>query len=219
MITTAVQEREHYLNTSYGLKSWLLTKDHKRIGLLTLTDPITGLPYTLRTNTGNSVSEGIESYVEVNPFKILFARSRIGNISIFNSFAYIDAKYESGTFNQSGQSLRGNRVEYSPRTIERLGITYGLRSVSVTFLSSSISRSYGDANNTVSSSDADIGIIPAYRVMDISAVYKFRNYKFKAGLNNIADKHYFTKRTDEYPGPGIIPGAGRSYYISWAAKF
>jgi cytochrome c oxidase subunit 1 len=36
MITTAVQEREHYLNVSYGLKSWLLTKDHKRIGLLYL---------------------------------------------------------------------------------------------------------------------------------------------------------------------------------------
>ncbi|HVP30672.1 MAG TPA: cbb3-type cytochrome c oxidase subunit I [Myxococcota bacterium] len=36
MITTAVQEREHYLNASYGLKSWLLTKDHKRIGLLYL---------------------------------------------------------------------------------------------------------------------------------------------------------------------------------------
>src|ERR1041384_8147511 len=36
MITAAVQEREHYLNTSYGLKSWLLTKDHKRIALLYL---------------------------------------------------------------------------------------------------------------------------------------------------------------------------------------
>ena len=36
MITTAVQEREHYLNASYGIKSWLLTKDHKRIGLLYL---------------------------------------------------------------------------------------------------------------------------------------------------------------------------------------
>src|SRR5215813_5404944 len=36
MITAAVQEREHYLNASYGLKSWLLTKDHKRIGLLYL---------------------------------------------------------------------------------------------------------------------------------------------------------------------------------------
>src|SRR5262245_5545429 len=36
MITAAVQEREHYLNNGYGIKSWLLTKDHKRIGLLYL---------------------------------------------------------------------------------------------------------------------------------------------------------------------------------------
>ena len=36
MITAAVEEREHYLNASYGLKSWLLTKDHKRIALLYL---------------------------------------------------------------------------------------------------------------------------------------------------------------------------------------
>lgn len=36
MITAAAQEREHYLNSGYGLKSWLLTKDHKRIGLLYL---------------------------------------------------------------------------------------------------------------------------------------------------------------------------------------
>lgn len=36
MITAASTEREHFLNASYGLKSWLLTKDHKRIGLLYL---------------------------------------------------------------------------------------------------------------------------------------------------------------------------------------
>jgi cytochrome c oxidase subunit 1 len=36
MITAAAQEREHYLNASYGIKSWLLTKDHKRIALLYL---------------------------------------------------------------------------------------------------------------------------------------------------------------------------------------
>src|SRR6266404_2998035 len=28
--------REHYLNAGYGVKSWLLTKDHKRIALLYL---------------------------------------------------------------------------------------------------------------------------------------------------------------------------------------
>jgi len=36
MITEAAQEREHYLNASYGIRSWLLTKDHKRIALLYL---------------------------------------------------------------------------------------------------------------------------------------------------------------------------------------
>ncbi len=34
METAAVLERETYLNASYGLKSWLLTKDHKRIAVL-----------------------------------------------------------------------------------------------------------------------------------------------------------------------------------------
>ena len=29
-----MRERENYLNQEYGIKSWLLTTDHKRIALL-----------------------------------------------------------------------------------------------------------------------------------------------------------------------------------------
>jgi cytochrome c oxidase subunit I len=37
MATAAITaEREHYLNTDYGIRSWLLTTDHKRIALLYL---------------------------------------------------------------------------------------------------------------------------------------------------------------------------------------
>ncbi len=36
MITAAAEERDYLLNESYGIKSWLLTKDHKRIALLYL---------------------------------------------------------------------------------------------------------------------------------------------------------------------------------------
>src|ERR1039458_2623537 len=39
MATTAVNqsvEKENYLNAGYGLKSWLLTSDHKRIAILYL---------------------------------------------------------------------------------------------------------------------------------------------------------------------------------------
>src|SRR5215212_2246413 len=32
----ALEPREHYLNISYRVKSWLLTVDHKRIGILYL---------------------------------------------------------------------------------------------------------------------------------------------------------------------------------------
>ena len=31
-----IAPRVHYLNADYGVKSWLLTKDHKRIGILYL---------------------------------------------------------------------------------------------------------------------------------------------------------------------------------------
>jgi cytochrome c oxidase subunit 1 len=36
MITATVETRDNYLTHEYGVKSWLLTKDHKRIGILYL---------------------------------------------------------------------------------------------------------------------------------------------------------------------------------------
>jgi Fe(3+) dicitrate transport protein len=39
------------------------------------------------------------------------------------------------------------------------------------------------------------------------------------GINNLTNARYFTKRTDEYPGPGILPGIGRSVYASLGMKF
>ena len=32
----AGQRRSHYLNAEYGIRSWLLTRDHKRIAILYL---------------------------------------------------------------------------------------------------------------------------------------------------------------------------------------
>jgi Fe(3+) dicitrate transport protein len=39
------------------------------------------------------------------------------------------------------------------------------------------------------------------------------------GINNLTDARYFTKRTAEYPGPGILPGIGRSLYLGVRAAF
>jgi Fe(3+) dicitrate transport protein len=182
-----------------------------RIGLVTLTDA-GGNPYTYRTNTANSVHQGLETYVEFNPMKMFQKNFRFGTISFFDAFAYIDAKYVSGTF-------KGNAVEFAPNMINRFGMTWSVKRFSTTFLISRTSKSFADANNTVFSTDPTVGLIPGYEVMDWSASFRIKNYNIKFGVNNLADRKYFTLRTDEYPGPGIIPSTCRSFYVGLGAKF
>jgi Fe(3+) dicitrate transport protein len=180
-----------------------------RIGVV-LKQDAAGNDYTLRTNAANSVHKGIESYVEFNILKYLQASSKKG-LSLFNSFAWIDAKYTSGEF-------KGNRVEAAARIINRVGINYSSPHFSGTFQYNYTGDAFGDASNARTSSDPAAGYIPAYNVLDISATYKFANFQIKAGVNNITDRAYFTRRTDEYPGPGIIPAVGRSFYVGMALQ-
>ena len=46
-----------------------------------------------------------------------------------------------------------------------------------------------------------------------SAMLTAGAFKFRVGVNNLTNEKYFTKRTDEYPGPGIIPSATRTWYV------
>ncbi len=184
---------------------------NNRIGVVVLTDPSTGNQYSYRTNIANSVHKGIESYIEFNLLKYLNQKSKYG-LSIFNSFAYIDAKYTSGEF-------KGNRVEAAAKTINRVGLIFNCKQFSTTFQMNNVGDAYGDASNDKISKEPIAGYIPAYTVLDISTTYKVKNYAIKAGINNLSDKSYFTRRTDEYPGPGIIPSIGRNFYVGLSAKF
>ena len=198
---------KNYLNFDIGL---FYVAYNKRIGTV-LINPGTADEYTLRTNVANSVHKGLESYIEFNLLKYLNAASAKG-LSIFNSFAVTNAKYTTGEF-------KGNRVETSAKYINRVGLTYYDKKFSTTFQVNNIGDAYGDATNIKKSDDPVAGYIPAYTVLDISTTYRIARYSLRAGINNIADKAYFTRRTDEYPGPGIIPSTGRSYYIGISAKF
>ncbi|MBA3704778.1 MAG: TonB-dependent receptor [Bacteroidetes bacterium] len=201
-------ELKRFLNFDIGLFYMAFNKE---IGLVTLND-LNGNPYTYRTNVGNSVHKGLETYIEVNPFKLLNVKSRIGNISFFNSYAYVDAKYIEGPF-------KGKNEEMAPKNIDRLGIIYSYKKISTTFAISTVSESYSDANNTIISSDAMVGEIPANQIVDWSGTIRIKNYAIKMGINNLTDIKYFTLRTDEYPGPGIIPASGRTFYLGFKARF
>ena len=164
------------------------------------------------TNVGDAIHIGVEAYAELNVVKLFTKHSRWGTVSFFNSFAYDDAKYVNGLY-------KGNQSEYAPSVIDRFGITYAYKRFSTTFLYSHTAKSFSDANNTVYSPDAEVGVIPAYTVMDWSATAKIKNYNIKFGVNNLSDARYFTFRTVEYPGPGIIPSIGRTIYLGFGARF
>ena len=152
--------------------------------------------------------QGLESYVEGTP---VASPDRFGVLTIFNSLALTDARYASG-------DAKGNRVEYAPKVVERVGVTLARGIASATFLASHTSGAYGDADNTRLSDDAVVGWIPGYTILDLSATLNLpHHWRLQGGVNNLADRRYFTRRTDEYPGPGILPSLGRSFYLTLRA--
>ncbi len=198
----------NYLNFDVG---GFYMQYNDRIGVIEITNA-NGNISPFRTNVANSIHQGLETYIEFNPVKGFTKHSK-WSVSIFNSLALIDAKYASGDF-------KNKLVEYAPRSINRVGINASIKRISTTFLVSNTAQSFGDASNaTMPSPDAVAGLIPSYTVMDWSSTWHIKNYNLKLGINNLTDQRYFTKRTDEYPGPGIIPSIGRCMYVSLGIKF
>jgi len=54
--------------------------------------------------------------------------------------------------------------------------------------------------------------------MDVSGTYSWRLLAISAGINNVANAVYFTRRAEGYPGPGIIPGDPINMYLTLQLK-
>jgi len=176
-----------------------------------------GASYRLITNVGNSISKGFEGFVEFNPVKA-FAPSNTTDLLLFVSYSYTDARYSN---DHKDAATKGKQVENAPKNILRLGITAGYKAFLLTGQVSYSSETFSDANNTVTpTANAQNGLIPAYTVTDLTASYKFsKSLSVKTGLNNLFDTRYFTRRAGGYPGPGVLPGDGRTFFISVGATF
>lgn len=184
-----------------------------RVGTIT----VSGTPsYRLITNVGSSTSKGFEGYVEFNPIRA-FGKSKHAELIIFSSYGYTDAKYSG---DHKDASTKGKKVENAPTNIFRGGITGGYKGFLLTAQISSVGETFSDANNTVAAStNGNTGLIPSYTVTDLTATYKFsKGLNLKAGINNLFDERYFTRRAGGYPGPGALPADGRTFFISIGAK-
>ena len=187
---------------------------NNRIGTIT----VAGTPsYRLITNVGNSTSKGFEGYAEFN-FLRAFTKNKNSELLLFGSYGYTDARYAG---NHKDAATKGKRLENAPQNIFRGGITGGYKTFLLTAQFSSVGATFSDANNSVTpATNGNNGLIPSYSIVDLSASYKFaKNFSVKAGINNLTNAVYFTRRSGGYPGPGALPADGRNIFISVGAKF
>ena len=178
---------------------------------------VTGTSNRLITNVGASTSKGIESYVEFNPIRA-FSNSAHTDLILFSSYAFTNASYSG---DHKDANTKGKKVENAPENIFRGGISLGYKSILFTTQLSYVSATFSDANNTlIASANGNNGLIPSYSITDMTATYKFsKQFNIRAGINNVFDKRYFTRRAGGYPGPGALPADGQTFFLSIGAKF
>lgn len=187
---------------------------NNRVGTITPA----GANYRLITNVGNSTSKGFEGYAEINLLKAFNTVVRNSNLVVFGTYSYIDARYSG---DHKDAATKGKKVENAPGNIFRGGVSVGYKDFLLTGQLSYVGETYSDANNTLKpSANGQNGLIPSYTVTDLTATYKFsKGFNIKAGINNLFDERYFTRRAGGYPGPGALPGDGRTAFLSIGAKF
>jgi Fe(3+) dicitrate transport protein len=192
---------------------------NNRVGNIPVIDSST-TPATTRTmvtNVGASTSKGFEGYVEFNPVRAFVKDYTHADVIIFGSYSYTDARYSS---NHLDAKTKGKPVENAPKNIFRGGISAGYKNFLVTGQYSYVGSTYSDAVNTEFQANGQNGLIPSYDVMDLTLSYKLpRGFNIKAGINNLLDENYFTRRAGGYPGPGVLPADGRTFFVSLGAKF
>jgi Fe(3+) dicitrate transport protein len=176
---------------------------------------------------GESTSKGVEALVEVSPLRFPGVDSKF-NLRVFASYSYTDARYgnfkvisvDAVTNTLTETSYKNNKVENAPLNILRSGITGEYRSFSLTWQTSYVDKSYSDANNTRFDPVAVVGINPAYVVSDVTASVIIEEFiRVKAGINNIFNEKYITRRAPSIPGPGAMPADGRTFFVSVGARF
>lgn len=164
--------------------------------------------YLFKTNVGSTRTAGVELVVDAP-----LATTTRGSWRAFVTGTYFDAIYREGVAASSGTNvlLRGNRVEGVPRVIARTGITFTHATGTATLQVSHTGESFGDPFNTREPNATGArGVVPAYTLLDLTASRRLaRGLTMRAGVTNLLDARYFTKRPAFYPGPGVWPSDGR----------
>ena len=172
----------------------------------------------VRKNIGTAFIYGLETYANWNIAES-FANNQYVKFNLFVNSAITGSEYIASDEN----NVKGNTVEFIPGLNLKTGVKAGYKNLLLSLQYSYLSKQYTDAENSSIPDDFDtrngvIGEIPSYGVMDFSTSFTIKRFTIESGILNVLDSAYFTRRATGYPGPGIIPSDGRSFYLTVGVK-
>ena len=178
-------------------------------------NPLIIEPYTLRTNVGDARVIGLEFFVEADFWKLFSKKKKTPfSLNVFTNFSILDGRYTK----TENSFASGKELEFVAPIILRTGISFGYKTFKLSYQYSYTAKHYSDATNAEWVPNAVVGIIPSYGVMDIAASYQWEWFTLQTGINNLTDEVYFSRRAASYPGPGILPADGLSFYVTLRFK-
>ncbi|MDH6156663.1 MULTISPECIES: TonB-dependent siderophore receptor [unclassified Janthinobacterium] len=161
-------------------------------------------------NVGATHHRGLETAIGYH-----FDRSGpLAGLNAYATYSYTKATLQDGVH-------AGNDVPFYSRNTDTLGAHYQLGTWGFDLSSSHQSRQFADEANTLAENAAgNLGVIPGFRTWNTQVKWKVpgqAGLELVAGINNLADKRYFTRTSDG--NLGKIVGAPRMLYLQGRLAF
>ena len=169
----------------------------------------------LRSNVGQAIIMGIESYAEADLLRLARGESDHWSGVLFANAALIRSDYKHSEI----PGVQGNQVEFVPKVNIKTGLRLGYKKLKGSFQFTHLTDQFSEATNATDGGVSSVvGLIPAYKIMDVSLSYEWKRFRAEGSVNNLANEMYFTRRATGYPGPGILPSDGRGFYLTLQVK-
>ena len=161
-------------------------------------------------NVGATHHRGLETAIDYH-----FDQSGpLAGVNAYATYTYTKATLQDGV-------NAGNDVPFYSRTTDTVGAHYQLGAWGFDLSSSHQSRQFADEANTVAeNAPGNLGVIPGFRTWNTQVKWKVPGQKgleLVAGVNNLADKRYFTRTSDG--NLGKLVGAPRMVYLQGRLAF
>ncbi len=201
---------------SYEVTGFYLYYNNRIGQILRADQPPLYIDYRYRTNVAASRNVGIEAFGQINIARLFETFQQKTDWLLYVNLSFIDARY----INSKDPSIENKKVEMVPPFILRSGMSYSSGIFKSSLSINYVAAHFSDATNAFRTATAVEGTIPSYFVADCSASCQITQWLTTAfSCNNLFDEKYFTRRAESYPGPGIIPSDGRSFFLTLEFRF